>query len=84
MQTRSSKSASKRSASDPATGDPVQDPENPINTDIRPARKSARVTEALKKQPRVSWPIDTDHWQGNYKYLPLNHGKSTIRSIAKM
>ena len=80
MKTRSSKSASKRSAEDPATGDP----ENPINTDIRPARKSARVTEALKKQPRVSWPIDTDHWQGNYKFIPLNHGKSTFRSIAKM
>ena len=48
MQTRSSKSASKQSAKD----DPVEDPENPINTDIRPARKSARghrsVEEAAK------------------------------------
>ena len=49
MKTRSSKSASKRSAEDPATGDPVQDPENPINTDIRPARKSALSHRSVKE-----------------------------------
>ena len=64
---RSTRASSK--TGEKAAGDPQPQKE------LEPPRKSARVVQARKANPRVTWNPEPAFWQGNHVKIPLNHGK---------
>ena len=67
MSKRTTRTSSK--TGEKASGDPQPQKE------LEPPRKSARVVQARKANPRVTWNPEPAFWQGIHVQIPLNHGK---------